>query len=221
MKSRGITFAAWKAQAIHASPAGQEWQTRRELKPKPRYAPADCWATYYGGGKQHLTPTVPEYYAMQQREVAAFAPLGQPGDLLYIREPWRTRVMWDGRKPSEIVPAAAGSVGIEYLGANDPPPLQLKGRYRHARFMCRWMARTWLRITTVRVERVQDITPADCWAEGIAHYDEHNPRMDDAMGRVDFATLWEEIHGVGAWDRNDWVWVYSFEKTARPEVAAA
>jgi hypothetical protein len=29
--------------------------------------------------------------------------------------------------------------------------------------------------------------------------------------RFAFRNLWNEIHGDGAWERNDWVWVVSFE----------
>lgn len=37
------------------------------------------------------------------------------------------------------------------------------------------------------------------------------------MYRGAFVHLWNSIHGPGAWERNDWVWVVGFEvkKTRR------
>jgi hypothetical protein len=35
------------------------------------------------------------------------------------------------------------------------------------------------------------------------------------LAREAFAAAWDAKHGVGAWDRNDWVWVYSLGKLER------
>lgn len=89
--------------------------------------------------------------------------------------------------------------------------------------MPRWACRILLEVTGVRVERLQDISEADCWAEGIEEVD---GSLDDLkiielakrMGRcVDdaaptFAALWESISGHGSWDANPWVWVIEFRR---------
>ena len=77
-----------------------------------------------------------------------------------------------------------------------------------------------LRITNVRVERVQEITGRDAAAEGcqLKHWiTGEYPAIDhgiEAEGKVlirKFKDLWNSIHGPDAWDRNDWVWVIEFE----------
>lgn len=68
----------------------------------------------------------------------------------------------------------------------------------------RGMARITLEVTGVRVERVQEISPADCVAEGLPYV--HPAHRDH------FIELWDSINagrGFG-WDANPWVWVYEF-----------
>lgn len=91
-----------------------------------------------------------------------------------------------------------------------------------------------IRITDVKIERLQDVTDEDCMKEGIY---EHNA-APDALGMdryrfisysydatVDknrkrwwfdtpkkaFAALIDKVSGKGTWERNPWVFVYSFE----------
>jgi len=84
--------------------------------------------------------------------------------------------------------------------------------------MPRWASRIQLRITDVRVERVQDISIDDIEAEGITHPldgPHANQYWREEMGN-DFAKLWDSINakrGYG-WDSNPWVWVIEFERIA-------
>jgi len=82
--------------------------------------------------------------------------------------------------------------------------------------MPRWASRLSLAVTSVRVERVQDITEADAMAEGvdpsIVGYD-----LDHLKYRAGFMTLWNSIHGPGAWDGNLWVWVIEFERKEKED----
>lgn len=59
-----------------------------------------------------------------------------------------------------------------------------------------------IRITDVRVERLQDIHEEDCLREGI---------MDGETPRKAFAALIDKVSGKGTWERNPWVFVYTFE----------
>lgn len=59
-----------------------------------------------------------------------------------------------------------------------------------------------LEIEDVRVERVQDITRADCVAEGMGRY------------AAAYAAIWDVFNakrGYG-WNKNPWVWVITFKK---------
>lgn len=91
--------------------------------------------------------------------------------------------------------------------------------------MPRWACRLRLRVTAVKVERLQDISEEDAIAEGIiamrsragsvpitvygydANAQNHSPSARDA-----FSFLWTSINGPGSWDVNPWVASYSFER---------
>lgn len=82
-----------------------------------------------------------------------------------------------------------------------------------------------IRITDVRVERLQDISDEDCLREGVlAELDpleNGKPAYDyyfDGHGRCwyntprkAFAALIDKVSGRGTWDSNPLVWTYSFE----------
>lgn len=75
-----------------------------------------------------------------------------------------------------------------------------------------------VRITDVRVERLQLITYDDCLREGIMQDDEPYRRYYFSLDSwytsryIAFATLIDKVSGRGTWDRNPIVWVYSFER---------
>lgn len=75
-------------------------------------------------------------------------------------------------------------------------------------FMPRWASAITLEITDVRVEKVQEITEEDARAEGVEPF--HLP-TGATLYKPAFASLWNEINGPDAWDRNNWVWVISFK----------
>lgn len=88
-----------------------------------------------------------------------------------------------------------------------------------------------IRITSVRIERLQDISNDDCLREGIykqeprpgvpALYafetctDQHGSTLAKrwyVSPREAFAELIDKVSGNGTWDSNPWVFVYKFEK---------
>ena len=94
-------------------------------------------------------------------------------------------------------------------------------------------ARIWLKVTDVRVERLQDITPKDAENEGVGNlfyedigYSEKNygTEVDPEYGiaKEQFAWLWEstvkksDLDRYG-WNANPWVWVIEFERCEKPE----
>ena len=76
-----------------------------------------------------------------------------------------------------------------------------------------------IRITGIKVERLQDIREEDCLREGIKKMEEGVPyRFDDnekihlsADLRMLFEDLIDRISGRGTWQRNPWVYAYTFE----------
>lgn len=75
-----------------------------------------------------------------------------------------------------------------------------------------------IRITNIRVDRLQDISDEDCLAEGIrrtkfgdsiSYYFERGKNFYSARGA--YATLIDKVSGKGTWDSNPYVFVYDFE----------
>lgn len=81
-----------------------------------------------------------------------------------------------------------------------------------------------IKITDIKVERLQDISDEDCLKEGIyedSGDDEFPPSIfyefegnkDDGFDtpRSAFAALIDKVSGKGTWERNPFVWVYEFK----------
>lgn len=79
-----------------------------------------------------------------------------------------------------------------------------------------------IRITNIRVERLQDISEEDCMAEGI--WCDSNVGLEGTTywyhglanssyrtARDAYAVLIDKISGKGTWESNPWVFVYDFE----------
>lgn len=80
-----------------------------------------------------------------------------------------------------------------------------------------------IRITDVRVERLQDISDDNCLREGINemvesqyipavyYYGDGSDGIFFDTPRAAFAALIDKVSGRGTWESNPLVWVYSFE----------
>ena len=90
-----------------------------------------------------------------------------------------------------------------------------------------------IRITNIKVERLQDISHEDCLKEGLSiatvnngqgnfgYHTEYNLVYYDDFGRTKiiggrdireaFADLIDKVCGIGTWDSNPYVFVYEFE----------
>lgn len=100
--------------------------------------------------------------------------------------------------------------------------LQSKG-YKNKMFVRAEKMPHAIRITNIRIERLQDISEKDCMKEGLewAHglfYVNYNKDTGSRMNlgntpREAFAALIDRISGKGTWARNPYVFVYDFELT--------
>lgn len=83
-----------------------------------------------------------------------------------------------------------------------------------------------IKITNVRIERLQDISDDDCLREGISHYTPADAQNTESgfgfqsskgglylynTARSAFAELIDKVSGKGTWESNPYVWVYDFE----------
>jgi hypothetical protein len=184
----GIPFGIPMVQAI-LRPVAPKTMTRRVAK---RNA---CGRVQRGHRNWHV----------DDPEAVLACPYGQPGDRLYVREPWRTEARYDHLSPAAL-PADAR---IWYL-ADGEPAEPGAGRYRHARFMPRRFARIVLEVTGRKLERLQAISEADAKAEGA-----RKGQLDDLEPPNHwrgFKWLWESINGPGSWEANPLVWAVSFTR---------
>lgn len=161
----------------------------------------------------------------------------QPGDIMYVRETWQYLYELDGNE--QIIEGT----GKYYYAATDTIPFDTyvdASGVTHERVpwhpsihMPKEAARIWLKVTDVRVERLQDITPKDAENEGVGNlfyedigYSEKNygTEVDPEYGiaKEQFAWLWEstvkksDLDRYG-WDASPWVWVIEFERCEKPK----
>lgn len=178
---------------------GRKAVTRRVIKPQPH-------------GKMSPMPmadTWPNYWIDESPSL--FMSPYHPGDILYVRETW-------------AYSQDAGSVRIIYKADNPNCPVD---RWFPSIHMEKRDARIFLRVTDVRVERLQDITEDEARNEGtqpvMASTDPPNTPENErtwqewlpALPR--FIEIWDSTikpkdRDKYGWDVNPWVWVIEFER---------
>lgn len=206
MKETGLMF---KAPLVRSILDGTKTQTRRIAKDVKHPG----WGNVY-------TPSV--LAREPQHTLDAACPYGGPGDRIYVREAWAPNT---------------GSAGgflfrADHGGAASFNRCDLKtGVWTHS--TSRWWpsihmpkhaARIWLDITGVRLERLHDISEADCIAEGISELPHQaaergcwwtgnvaaGAALHGRTPRNAFQLLWESTGGD--WAANPWVWVIDFKR---------
>jgi hypothetical protein len=225
MKERPIIFSAPMVRAILA---GTKTQTRRVVKLKPWQQIEERddgapWPWMYDDDRagDHWLP----------------CPYGQPGDRLWVREAWAPGdwlVFGSAKDDPETVLYRADQAALHWDGEAMRTPMDTYAfpwdavRWKPSIHMPRWASRITLELTSVRVERLQDITEADAIAEGVTPKWEPgcSGRLMEAIGGFSFrpaasayADLWESLHGPGSWDANPWVWVVEFGRIQPAEAA--
>lgn len=144
-------------------------------------------------------------------------PYGAPGDILWVRETWQ--------QEAEFIEASSnsaswdcdwwestGSFVYRADGTELPTESEAFGKWKPGIHMPKTACRLFLKIKSIRVERLQQISRGDAMDEGCPF-----ANMADGPNPVDwFSDLWESINGVDSWGQNPWVWVVEFERAERP-----
>lgn len=166
-------------------------------------------------------------------------PYGVPGDRLYVKERFR-RIGRCPDSPEEfararIEYAADGSIMDRLIPESHwdkptsfPVACGPSDRYHSGRFMPKWAARNWLEIVEEpEPQRLQDISEADCLAEGCKLPDGYVALMVSAFReefRQIYVDLWDSINGRRyPWAGNWWVWPIEYKvlsTTGRPKEIA-
>lgn len=142
----------------------------------------------------------------------------KPGDVLYVRETWTHFECWncEGDEEGNCVEEPHISVLQKQGGCylyRATSEISGDARWHPSIHMPKEAARIWLKVTDVRVERLQDMTDDDAEAEGCFDY------TSTALG---FPDVWDstikksDLDRYG-WKANPWVWVIEFERCEKPE----
>lgn len=215
MSERPILFSGPMVRAILD---GRKTQTRRVVKPQPCNDPAKHhpiaphdngkggWNWVLAATGHGLGDPFP-------------CPYGAPGETLWVRETW---AYYGGNE--YLYQRDRSAVMYRATWDDDPRrPLRNLGeplghdRWRTSIHMPRWASRLSLLVKSVRVERLQEISDSDVFAEGLQSWvDDGNRKGGDGDVRSTFAALWDSINAKShPWASNPWVWVVEFERVAQ------
>lgn len=195
----------FNTEMVRAILDGRKTCTRRVIKPQPY---GKC--TYPLGFVTDST---------EKKEVGCFGfgideyggsiqyakPSYQPGDILYVRE--------------TFIQAAAHTF---WYKADGKSWMSKDLLWKPSIHMPKEAARIWLKVTNVRVERLQEITVENALAEGVDKYIRLNGEIEENAIITSFIGIWNstikksnlDFYG---WDANPWVWVIEFERCEKPE----
>lgn len=148
-----------------------------------------------------------------------------PGDILYVRETWERFECWKcegderGNCPKEPKKSVLyKTCGCYMYRATDE--IYGDAKWHPSIHMPKEAARIWLKVTDVKVERLQNIDGKWCVKEGIEEEPLKHVGEDFVKGM--FHDLWDsainksDIDRYG-WGANPWVWVIEFERCKKPE----
>jgi hypothetical protein len=207
MIERGILFSGAMVRALLD---GTKTQTRRPAKPVKHPDLGNVYA-----------PGALVLEREPQHVIERACPYGQPGDRLWVRETTHRRPMLNLLTGDPLAPEYdGGAYTVDGVDVLTPEGFDIAWWYSRKScpsiHMPRWASRILLEITSVRVERLQDISEADARAEGVTIEDWH--MRGYCAGEFlppsirAYRELWESINGAGSWDANPWVWVVEFKR---------
>ncbi len=190
---------------------GRKTVTRRVIKPQPTYSPRDgfTWNGYAYGTDFPPTLRGAGY------NLSCAAPF-KVNDILYVRETWCSA--YDGGEYFYLADKVTAREKYWLLDYDNV-------KWRPSIHMPKKVARIFLRVTGVHVERLQDITEEQAKAEGVNgpysyaendDYWETTGRNELSADVAAFSALWDStVHKSNidryGWDANPYVWVIEFE----------
>lgn len=214
----------FNTEMVRAILDGRKTCTRRICKDANEYTVPDM--DFYNADRR--TYAVHNFVDKEHTEQLSTAERTCPictGDILYVRETWKE--------------APKGYYYYEDWQKDDIADVT---KWKPSIHMPKEAARIWLKVTDVRVERLQDIDEDGVWNEGFrftppcltrVSADGHTCDLDDpctshikycdmTMGDLFGRELWNstikksDIDRYG-WDANPYVWVIEFERCEKPE----
>lgn len=237
MTERPIIFSTDMVRAIIN---GRKTVTRRILKPQPEElidtTVVDDWEI--GGvleSSDEFEIRVPGSYEWLADIKNVY---GHVDDLLWVRETFKQVSHYAFFDDVIFQFRADGKTTMPQLNHPEADVDQLidMSAWKPSIHMHKSIARIWLQIQNLRIERLHNITQEDAINEGIEVFKSDDGLVgnrfrdylasDDPMDwflrpRDSFESLWAKIHAQDSWDLNPWVWVIKFKvlsTTGKPQV---
>lgn len=151
----------------------------------------------------------------------------QPGDILFVRETVWQKMGYYLDIDGETKPSWYNE--FRYVASDKEPETGWNYSWvkRPSIHMPKEAARIWLKVTNVRVERLQEITEDGAKAEGAIDnrgfiHSTENEYDCIHTAREHFIEIWNrtikksDLDCYG-WDASPWVWVIEFERCGKPE----
>ena len=220
MTDHPLLFKPHMAQGVHD---GSKTMTRRIIKNQDLFgAPPQGFEPYWFKHNE----TLADKFGFESDDDTWVSPY-QICDQLWVKEVHYEYGFWElngvtrtGRQKKSF----KGRIGIPILFPNNPPEKVCTGFNeigyfkRNSLFMPKKHCRTWIEITGIRVERLQDISEEDAIKEGC----EIGHGLDDSspfFAKDAFETLWDSINGHPrkdgkdiSWAANPWTWAIEFKR---------
>lgn len=136
----------------------------------------------------------------------------QPGDILYVRETWGYPIALNSDEQYVFRADEVAESGFKNESHIWHPSIH----------MPKEAARIWLKITNVRVEKLQEITTEDALKEGADRIIHVDGSLNEHAIRTCFLGMWNrsikksDIDRYG-WEADPWVWIIEFERCEKPE----
>jgi hypothetical protein len=221
IKYHPILFSTPMVQAILE---GRKTQTRRLIKPAPIDKNNYHFEKLEKFGRKTFGMVPNQGVEIDNINVFAYNGIWvcpyEIGDILWVRETF---------VPKEIHEEPPGTKA--HYKASD---LFASEKWKPSIFMPKLACRIFLKIKSIRVERLMEISEEDAKAEGVffnLQFKKYRCYLCETKGHVgspscddgffidagpSFYTLWISINKAESFKANPWVWVYEFERTEKP-----
>ena len=212
----------FNTEMVRAILDGRKTCTRRLVKPQPKSklcytfagSDSDTWGypnrtAHEIWGEEFKLPNDITEEELSKR----WNPPYHTDDILYVRETWCGL-------PVNEAGHMRGHTIYYYKADGELRPKGWRGTWHPSIHMPKEAARIWLKVTDVRVERLQEITSEQICREGVEV--EYPHVLNGEEKRYAFSRLWDstikksDLDRYG-WNASPWVWVIEFERFEKPE----
>lgn len=224
MKPKHIKPILFNTDMVKAILNGRKTVTRRVIKPQPLGKLCYCIAGDKHGLWGYPGSDTYKYWGDEWKKPEGlsseesnrhWAPPCHTDDILYVRETFaKIGEDVDGFWFENSEQLYNGM----FIYKADGIDLSDIGRWHPSIHMPKEAARIFLRVTDVRVERLQDMKMSDIQAEGVVPVSVNGGQWQ--QWQMDYMKpVWDKTiknRGRYGWDANPWVWVIEFERCDQP-----